>query len=223
MSVCVSPIKGTVLRMVKLDACGVPVTGASGKVVVSDGFVQVGQSPQYEEGDEFLQRNAAGALCINEKDPDLLKRITLTVDLCTVDPEMMELALTVRLLSIGSPLVTGAGFALKEGASANHYSLEVWQRIAGAGACTPGGLQQYLYNAWPNVGNGRLGDHNIANEPSTIQFVGDTFAPSTLWGDGPGTGTSWITPATVAAGEHWLAGVTTTAPPTSGCGSTLLT
>jgi hypothetical protein len=54
-------------------------------------------------------------------------------------------------------------------------------------------------------------------------FTAETATPSTLWGDGPGTGTSWITPAVIQTGEHRIWNVTTTAPPTAVCGKQTLT
>ena len=40
-STCVVPIKGTHFRIVALDACGIPVTGAGGLVAVTNCFVSV--------------------------------------------------------------------------------------------------------------------------------------------------------------------------------------
>ena len=68
--VCAAPIKGTHLRIVKLDACGIPVTGASSLVVVTKGFVQVQMDPDYEAGTEFFERNADGDACVNQSDPE---------------------------------------------------------------------------------------------------------------------------------------------------------
>lgn len=178
--------------------------------------------PQYEDGEEFLQRTADGTLCVNEKDAPVLKRVQLTIDLCTVDPEAAAFMASSRTLSVGSPLVTGAGFTLAEGQPNNRFSLEVWQKVAGSGACDASGAQRHIYNAWPHVGNARLGTYTIQNGVTQLQVTAETFAPSLLWGDGPGTGTSWITPATVADLEHWLWAISVTAPPTAACGRTAL-
>lgn len=221
MSVSVSPIKGRVYRLVKVDSCGVPVTGASSAVFVSK-FVQVQQSPVYEDGEEFTVKNSDGTFCVNEADDDQFKRMGLTIDLCAINPYLLALTLGARQLSVGSPLVTGAGFAIAEGANTGHFSLEVWQDVAGNAACDASGNQQYLYSAWPHVYSGRIGDYTISNGASQTQIVAKTKGASASWGDGPGSGTSWITPAAVAAGDHWLAAVTTTAPPAVTDGATTL-
>jgi hypothetical protein len=64
-TLCAAPIQGTRMRIIKLDTCGVPVTGA-GSQIVTDGFVQVAVSQQYEDGTEYQLRNAAGAFCVND-------------------------------------------------------------------------------------------------------------------------------------------------------------
>jgi hypothetical protein len=223
-ALCAAPIKGTVMRMVKVDVCGVPVTGAGALTVVSKSFVQVQMSPQYEDGTEFFERTADGTLCVNQKDAPTLKRMQLTVDFCSVDPDAISYILSARELVTTAP-VSGYGFALSEGTPTNKFSLEVWQQVAGSGACDASGAQRYVYNAWPHVGNGRLGNYTIENARSTMEFQAETFAASTLWVDGPGTLT-WL-PAGVANNiqgtEHWLWNITTVAPPTAFCGATTLT
>jgi hypothetical protein len=223
MSVCATPIKGRVFRVVAVDACGVPVTGASSAVYTQDGFISVGFSPQFEEGNEFVLRNADGNLIVNQKDDSSFKRFNINVVMANIDPELWAYLMSSRTLSVGSPLVTGAGFTVKSGQWTNRFSLEVWQRVSGAGACSPTGAVQYVYHALPNVGAVRIGDDTIENGPTQMSFTAETSDPSTLWGDGPGTGTSWLTPAVVQTLEHRLWAVTATAPPAAACGKVLLT
>jgi hypothetical protein len=218
-----APIKGTHMRLVQEDACGVPVTGTGGAVAITKGFVQVVMDPQYEDGVEFFERTADGTLCVNQLDPPTLKRMRLTIDFCNVDPAIAAMITGARLIGLGAP-VTGSGFALSEGTPLGRFSLEIWQQVAGSGACDPSGLQRYVYNAWPQIGNPRLGNYTVANSRSTFQVLADTFAPSTLWGDGPGTGTSWLPAGIVAAvTEHWLWNISTNAPPTPIQGTQVLT
>jgi hypothetical protein len=223
VTVCATPIKGRVFRVVAVDACGVPVTGGSSAVFVQDGFISIGASPQYEEGTEFVLRNANGDLIVNQKDDSAFKRYNLTVTMAKIDPELMAYLMFSRTLSVGSPLVTGAGFTVKSGQWTNRISLEIWQNVSGAGACSASGQQQYIYHAFPNIGGIRMGDFSIELNPTQMVWTGETADPSTLWGDGPGTGTSWITPATVQTLEHHLWAITTTAPPAATCGKATLT
>lgn len=224
MAICAAPIKGTHLRLVKVDICGNPVTGSGSLVVTTKGFVQVVMDPDYEDGEEFFERNADGEACVNQKDAPTLKRFSLTVDFCSVDPVAAAYVLSARLLdTTGSP-TTGTGWAMSEGSPLNHFSLEVWQRVAGSGACDASGVQRYIYNVWPHVANTKVGSYTIENGRSTLQFVGETFVAGPQWGNGPGSGTSWLpTGVTLASTEHWAWNITTNPPPTEVCGPTTLT
>jgi hypothetical protein len=215
-----TPIKGTVFRIVRLDACGNPVTGTGSLSIVSKGFVSVQMEPQYEDGEEFFERTADGTPCVNQMDDPILKRMQLTIEFCEINTTGVAYLASARELTVNGAGVTGTGFAFAEGSPTNRYSLEVWQRVAGSGACDPSGAQRYIYNAWPNVGASQVGSYNIENGRSTLSIVSNTAAPSVAgWGSGPG-GTSWL-PAgeTVQDGEHWLWNITTTAPPVPQAGA----
>lgn len=214
--------------MVKLDSCGNPVTGTGSMVVVSKGFVQVQMEPQYEDGVEFFERTADGSICVNQKDNPVLKRFLVTVDLCEINSTGVAFLTTQRELTDNAAGVTGRGFAFAEGSPSNRYSLEVWQQVAGSGACDPSGAQRYIYNAWPNLGATKIGNYTIQNGRSTMQWMSETQPGSTTatigWNRGPGTGTKWLPVGeSVQTGEHWLWSVTTTAPPTPACNPATLT
>lgn len=220
VSTCATPIKGTVLRVVALDACGNPVTGTSGFVASSSGFVQVQMSPDYEDGEEFFERTASGAPCVNQKDDPTLKRFGLTIDWCEVNVLLASYIIDARTLGTGTP-VTGTGFAVAEGNPTNRYSLEVWQQVAGSGACDASGAQRYIYNAWPNVGATKIGDYTVENAKSTLQAIAETRGASATWDTL--VGSSWLPAgASVLTDEHWVWNVTTVAPPTAACNSTTL-
>lgn len=225
---CVTPIKGSMYRLVKLDTCGSPVTGASSVQIISKGFVQVQMTPVYEDGVEFFERTADGSVCVNQMDDPVLKRFELVMDFCEVNQTGASYMASMRELTVGAG-ATGTGFAAVEGLATNRWSLEVWQQVAGSGACDPvTGVQRYIYNAWPNVGSAKLAAYTIANARSTLTISGLTRGVSTVttvgWGDGPGSGTSWMPSGfSPVAGDHWYWNVTTTAPPAPGCNPVTLT
>lgn len=210
---CYSPIKGLVLRVIQLNDCGAPVTGASGGMIVAAGFTQVTSAAQYETGDRQLTRRADGAACVNEKDCDILTNFELTIDLCLIDPGLVVKTVSPsRLLTFSSP-PTGTGFALAEGCGTSHWSLEVWQRVAGNLAC--GSTRKYVYNAWPHLTDGKIGDYNINIEPSTLTITANSLPVNTSWTAGNpwlGSGAISIVP------DHWFQNITTVAPPTAVCG-----
>lgn len=218
-AICVNPIKGRVIRIVKLDTCGNPVTGASSAMVVMNGFVSIQNTFEYEDGTEYTQKRADGTLCVSDKDPSQLKRITSEIQLCTLDPDGIVLMGGARLLSTSA---TGTGAAIGSNVNTARFSLETWQNVSGANQCNAAGLQQYVYWALPNLGNGMFGDYTIENGVSLLTLTAETQVVGTLWGDGPGAST-WLPEAlSNTQNDHIAYNVTTTAPPTASCGAAAL-
>lgn len=218
---CATPIKASVIRLIKLDTCGVPVSGAASAVSVFNGFISVAVTPDYEEGEEFIQKRADGTLCVSDKDPNELKRVGLEVEVCTLDPDLQVIASGERLLTTGAP-ATGTGVAYGEGPLTARFSLELWQPMSGAGACTPGGVPQYVYWLFGNVGNTMVGDFTFENGVFTYSFSSETKAWSTLWPTSIGSLTTGLGSNTLESSEHFLWNITTTPPPTAACGAVLL-
>jgi hypothetical protein len=205
-----------VARFIKLDICGNPVTGASSAVVVTDGFVSIAPSPQYQDGEEHTQRKANGALCVYQKDPSELTRVDLTTNFCVLDPDAIVVISGERLLTTGG--VTGTGVAYGEGILTARHSLEVWQPITGSGSCDAGGNQRFVYWAFPNLGNTKIQDFTFENAPFQFTTLTETKGVGPLWN----LGTTWLGGNTFQTGEHFLHNVTTATPPTPTCGAVLL-
>lgn len=216
---CATPIKGLVARLVKVDACGNPVTGASSAVVVTKGFIQITPSPQYTEGEVQQQRLADGSFCVNEKDPPNLDRVQLSINWCVLDPDAIVIVTGERLLTASG--VTGSGVAIGDGLVTARFSLEVWQKVSGRAACNSSGQQQYVYWAFPNVGNTMIQDFNFENAPLQLTTQHETDMAGPLWGDGPGSAGPWFE-STALTDEHFLFNITTVAPPSPSCGAVLL-
>jgi hypothetical protein len=223
---CGPAAQGTVLRLVKLDTCGAPVTGAESAVVVTEGYTSVVTEPQYEDGDVFRTKKANGKICLNRVGPNQYVGANVTTNLCVVDPDVSVIISGSRLLLAGG--VTGSGAAYGYNNPEAHFSMETWQPLSGEGSCDPvTGLQRYLYWAWPHVWNAKLSSWTIGNEALALAFDAQTLYPSALWGDGPGTGTSWL-PGPIDTTDYVddvLWNITTTPPPTAPatCGAFLLT
>lgn len=223
---CGPAAQGTVIRVVKLDTCGNPVTGAESAVVVTDGYTGVSPEPQYEDGDTFRTKNAAGRLCGNKVGPNIYVNSNITVNMCVADPDVSAIITGSRLLLTND--VTGSGAAYGYNNPEAHFSLETWQPITGRGRCDPTtGAQRYLYWAWMHVWNAKVGSFNIANEELTLVFEAMTEYPSALWARGPGSGPYWIDDPidTTDYIDDFLWNITTTPPPDvpAVCGAFLLT
>lgn len=217
---CVSPIQARVARLIKLDVCGNPVTGASSAVVATDGFISINPSPQYQDGEEHTQRKASGALCVYKKDPSELTRVDLEVNWCVLDPDALVVITGERLLTTGA--VTGTGVVYGEGQLTSRFSLEVWQPVVGAGACDASGLQQYVYWAFMNAGNSKVNDFTFENAPFQFTTVSETEGVGPLWLSRSGAAT-WLGANLLETGDHFLHNITTATPPTATCGAVLLT
>jgi hypothetical protein len=210
-----TPIKGRTLRVITLDTCGTPITGTGGGQVVITGFTQVSSAPQYEDGAEYLVKTADAQLCVNEKDASILKRFELTTNVCSVDPGMVAMVVSPARLLTYSEAPTGTGFALSEGTSVSHFSLEVWQRVAGSSACDPSGLQRYVYNAWPHLFDAKIGNYDIKPESSQLEFKANSKPVGSLWT----AGASWLGSGAIAVvPDHWYQNLTTVAPPAATVG-----
>ena len=216
---CFGYLKAKVMRATRLDADGVPVVGSK-SVVVSGGFVRIALNMEYEDGQEFIQKNAWGEFCINEQDDDRLKRITPTIDFCQVDPDLVEIVTGARLIMSGSDAV---GFAVGEAAPTGRFALEAWSKVAGAST--------YVYWNLPNLGAGRIGNITLEGATGTFSMSArSSGAPDGVWTAGATPATSGTPydasylPANeeIEEGEHIATAVTSTAPPTATCGATAL-
>lgn len=213
---CFSVVRGKRVRVTELDVCGAPVTGNS--YVVSDGFVQVAITSEIEDGDEYVQKNADGALCVNERAPDSLKRLNVTVDWCNVDPDIINLITGYPTELDGSDVV---GFRIQEGEADTMWALEVWTGL-GNQNCDTGVM--YGYMLLPLITGSTLGDITIENAAATFQTTGYTQGNSG-WGTGPydviGSPAGPLD-VTIGTTDHALLRVTEVAPPAAVCGAQTL-
>lgn len=222
VSQCVTAIRGRMLRAVKLDTCGNPVTGASSAMVITKGFIEFKLTPQYEDGTEYTKKAADGTLCVNEKDSATLKRWQIDGTLCVMDPDLIVMltGASGRLLTTSA---TGTGVAFNASKIIGNTSLELWQDVSGRNACDAAGNPQYVYWALPNVFNAQVQDLTIGNDSVDFKFRGETDAVGPRWGTGTGWTTFWMpTSPGLVAGEHVAYNVTTNAPPTAVCGAQAL-
>lgn len=216
---CAAPIQGTLMRIIRLDACGAPVTG-DGSMIVTEGFVQVEVTQQYQDGTEYVLRNAKGELCVNDVGPDQFQRADLSIQFCEVDPDIVGLITGTSIVTTGAP-ATGTGFWVQEGEVTSRFSLEVWQNVAGQ-ACAEGQTTpQSVYWAFPNVGAGRFNDFTISDSVLEWSLSGRTKGANSVWGSGPGDAPDWISAVPVDA--HFGFNIASLPlPDATGCGAVAL-
>lgn len=215
MPVCEAPIKAEVARFTLLDACGAPVFGDGSAQVTTDSFIEIANAPNYEAGTRFLQRKANGEPCVNEQDPGFLNWVEQTVNLCTLDVDL------IALVTGEDPIVSDTDFVgvqFGDGLLNARFSKEVWQPVAGQGACDAEGNQRWIYWAFPHEYDAQIQEFTFANDVFTFSYMSKTKPASPLWD----IGNPWLSNSPVASwgpGKHYAFAITTVAPPEAGCGA----
>lgn len=180
---CYGAVRGRLMRATALDECGAPpAVDTPNSMVVTKGFVSVQIESDVEDGDEFVVKNADGDLCINSRSADAIKRLTLTMNFCQVDPGLFSIMTGVELEVGPTPDLDVVGFRLHSGTLDTNFALEVWQGINNA-VCVPGEGKPYIYNLLPFVRNGILQGYTIENDAADYEITAWTEGGSG-WGVG---------------------------------------
>lgn len=219
---CYSVVRGKRVRVTRLTACGAfPAPAATNSLVTSSGFISVQYAMEYEDGDEHIQKNANGDLCINDKACDQFKRVMVTISFCEVDPDLFSLVTGNTLEVDGAGI--DVGFRVSENVACSNFALELWSGLDDI-ECDLTGNQEFGYFLLPYVKNGTLRDFTVENGPTTFEIQGWTES-SDGWGVGPynvvrsgaaNVPSSLEDPLT--DDDHLLVRVTTVAPPAAVCG-----
>jgi hypothetical protein len=222
---CWSSVRGRALRVTRLDACcNPPAAGTACAMVVSDGFVSVAYAKNIAEGTDIEVRKADGTLCVTDQSCPEMKWIDLTITLCQVDPDLLQ-------IMTGAPLAvnylgTKVGVGDVEDIPCVNFALEVWTDIP-TQVCLPGSVKQYGYFLTPCVTNGIVaGDLTIENDAASFTVTARTKAGS-AWGTGPAgydvdgadaanTPGPLLTP--IGVREHRRMQLVTIPPPVAVCG-----
>ena len=83
-------IQGVSIRVTRLDASG-NLLNEAGDSYTTSAFMRISFTPEYEEGDEIVEKSANGSICVSYKAPDTLKRVTMELAICEPDPELTNL------------------------------------------------------------------------------------------------------------------------------------
>jgi hypothetical protein len=225
---CYAPVRGSVLRITRLDACGNPVHGASA-VVVSKRVSSVILSEVTESGTNIREKNFADELFVVDDAITSILGYGAEIKLCGVDPALIA-SLT------GQPVVTNAaneivGFdaTTEVNLDAFGFSLEVWSRIAGT-ACDVSGHRPWGYTVFPFFKGGRIGGFAFENAAVTFTISGSQTRDGNGWGVGPfdvdrGVGPGYLpTPLHTPLGvnTHFRSTLVTLDPPAAACGALAL-
>lgn len=208
-------LKGRHLRLTRLDECGAPVVGACSSVVTA-GFVTVTWSAELEAGEEYTLKNAWGDLEISEKDADLVKWVNVSMQMCEVHPDVLDIISNMTPVSDGTDTI---GNVLTGARNSSAFAAEVWTKQAGAGACS-GGSPEWGYLCAPFITNGQIdGDFTVENAPLTLGLKGEAQEATDDWGVNPYGDNPMLAAAGFPVGGFVGVVKTTVQPPavTDGC------
>lgn len=180
---CYAQVRGRVIRVTRLDACGNPDPGASA-VVVSKRISSITIDEETDSGTDIRERNFGDELCIVDDAFEQAIGYTADIALCGVDPDLVS-------LMTGNPVVTNAagdivGFDATTNVDLDSFgfAIEVWSRIAG-GACDPSGNRPWGYTVLPYLKGGRLGGFSFENGAVQFTISGAQTRDGNGWGVGP--------------------------------------
>lgn len=169
------------MRLTKLAPNGAPLVGAE-NAYQTDALVQMQFGLEYEEGEEIIQRNGAGRICLTYKAPDSLKRATITgLQVCTPDPNVLEFLIGGEIIEDGDG--NQIGYRAPEVGSEptpDGISVELWTR-----AIIEGAYSGYFRWVFPRVFLRPSGDWTASgSDPLVPEFEG-FGTQNANWGDGP--------------------------------------
>lgn len=179
---CFIPVLGKRIRVTELDLCGAVPVGA--EYIATDGFVTANLSSEVEDGVEIIQKNASGALCVNEKKANSFKRFNVEIEFCGVNPSLLAMVSNAEPYADYDGDI--AGFTVAEGEINKNFAFELWTGLSGM-ACLPGQTGEASgYILLPYVKAGVLGDIAIDGENAvTFSLTGSSTSGGNAWGVGP--------------------------------------
>lgn len=228
-TLCRSFARGKMLRLTRLDDCGVPVVGPN-SVVTTEGSVSVTATPVYQDQEEITVTNANGDLCIDDQSDPALRWLTLAAVFCNIDPYAWNI-ITGDPVDVDdatpTPNTTGIRIDAAVSGSAK-FALEVWSGIPNQ-VCDANGFKEYGYWLYPFVVQAQIGEYVVENAGLTLTFTART-SPGSGWDVGPyDVRRDAATPFTpgplltpIGPTQHGLFDVFNAPLPTASCGATAL-
>jgi hypothetical protein len=175
------------MRVTQLAPDGSTPAGTSG-MYVTDSLIKIDFNPDIEAGPETVLRNASGAICVMYRLPDIIKRLTMSIQICTPDPELEQ------LLSGGTLYKTGAAVQgyqypkLGTDPVPNGVSIEAWTHAIIDGNIDP--TRPYMRWVFPRIQNLVKANRTLDGSPLDNTFNGHGNENSN-WGNGPANDWDW--------------------------------
>lgn len=188
MAGCYTPILACRLRVALLDDAGAPDAGAT-SMVVTDSLVRIGYSLVISEGTAFEKKNGCGNVCVQYQGNDKVKAVNLTMEVCTLDYELVELMTQATLVSEGG-FSRGTAIPDVNTELTRRVSVEAWSPLwDGDEQATRGASLLHLRYIFPST-TWVEGDRTAEEGITVLQFTGRGRGNANF-GDGPGNDLPW--------------------------------
>jgi hypothetical protein len=182
---CLPQVQACAMRVARLDpASGASVVGVD-NMYVSDSLVSLEFTWEVVAGEEITEKNACGAVKVNYRGRDSIRRGNVKITLVTPDPELSE------MLSNGVVLTEGAdvGYAAPALGEIDEapVSVELWAKRIRNGR--QDGVRPWARWVYPLIDNLRPDNHTHNSGNLPMAFVGEAYE-NPGFGDGPAN--DWI-------------------------------
>lgn len=181
---CASYVRGRVLRVTRLDACGRVVYGAD-SVVTSSGFVSVAYTANIDDGEEINLPNANGDRCIYVPAKPSFLGYTAEITFCNVDPDLFAMMTGQRVVTDAFGDVVGFTMDTAVSSDDSAFALEVWAGSPTTTGCAEGATGNFGYVLLPFLQGGVVGDFTIENAEVTFTISNASTKDGNAWGVGP--------------------------------------
>lgn len=167
-------VNGVALRVSRLNSEGEILPGDN-SVYTQKSFMSFSWTPEYEEGEEITEKNADGSICYSSQDPSTLKRVTLSLSICSPHPELEQLLVGGDVLyADGGDSGEVMGYAAPEaGATYNDdgIAIEAWSKAMDSNG-KPATPNRYYHWVFPFGNFTRTGEGVMENGLMTHEFEG---------------------------------------------------
>jgi hypothetical protein len=221
---CFNLVRGTVMRLTRLDRCG-RIDESACSSVTTDGFIEVAMTSRITEGEAITVTKANGKTCVNDTPPSTWDGWSVNITFCGVDPLAFTMVTGQDVVydKDGLPI----GFSLRDDVdlAGSGVALELWSDVP-SDACDPNDVNaagSWGYSILPFLQGGVLADRTIANASIDFTVQNMQSRAGSGWGVGPynvmlGVGDvagPLLTP--IGSREHERLFYTSVAPPEAGC------
>jgi hypothetical protein len=186
-SSCITSLQLCAMRLAVLDPEGRPTVPGTNRGYVTTSAIKLQVGVTIKEGADLQQLNARGEVCGTFKQPDTIKRLDLSMDLCQWDAQLVALLVTGGVVSSGGNAV-GFTFPNTTGPDPFPVCLEAWSKAwSGTQQASPpftSPLPAYIHWVFPYV-QFTINQFSIENALQVVNVTGPCTVNTLLTANGP--------------------------------------